>query len=95
MIHFNLGISNPWAKGEFKNLWHTDGSFTKNKHWELEFTKHSYDVVNVSVALTTRSDHAGLHLKLALFSYMISFDIYDSRHWDYKNKCWEVYGTSV
>ena len=91
MINLNFSIVNPWAKEKFKNLWHTHGSITKNKHWELEVLKHNYDILKISIAITARQDHAGLHLDLALFGYSICFNIYDSRHWDYKNKCWEIY----
>lgn len=92
MINFCIGIANPWAKEDFKNLRHADGSFTKHKHWEFEIIRHSYDLFEVAINFTVRGqDHAGLRLSLALFGYSVKLDIYDSRHWDYDNNCWEIY----
>ena len=91
MISLHLSLANPWAKENFKNLWHTDGSITKNKHWELEFIRHAYSLIEVAATFTTRQDHAGLSISLALFGYTIALRIYDDRHWDDLNECWEIY----
>ena len=34
-------------------------------------------------------DHGGLNLNLNFLGFEASLRIYDSRHWDYKNWCWE------
>jgi hypothetical protein len=47
-------------------------------------------VIKVEATHTTKCDHAGTALELGLFGYDIALTFYDSRHWDYKNKCWEI-----
>ena len=34
-------------------------------------------------------DHAGIRLKVNIGSLELTISFYDSRHWDYKKKCWE------
>jgi hypothetical protein len=34
-------------------------------------------------------DHGGLGINLNLLGFEAGLRIYDSRHWDYKNWCWE------
>lgn len=36
-----------------------------------------------------KQDHAGVKLRFAIFSYQLSLSLYDNRHWDYDNDCWE------
>ena len=92
MLSLHLNISNPWARDDFVNLWHADGSITKHKHWEFETYRHSHDVAKLNIAITARRDHAGLHIDIGLLGYSACFDIYDGRHWDSTNNCWEIYG---
>ena len=91
MINLQLGLSNPWAKENFKNLWHTGGSVTSHKHWELKFIRHAYTLFEVHVGLTARQDHAGLSSTLGLLGYSINLHVYDDRHWDDENNCWKTY----
>jgi hypothetical protein len=92
MITLHLSLSNPWAKENFKNLWCSGGSFTKNKHWEMEFLRHAHTFIELHFAYTARQDHAGLKLHCGLFGYCAEISVYDGRHWDYTNNCWINYG---
>lgn len=71
------------------------GSFLKipNKFWELqctnEFTKET--IFSFHLSLTQKCDHAGFDFCLEILSFYFCFKIYDCRHWDYDNKCWESY----
>jgi hypothetical protein len=91
MISFHFNIANPWAKENFANLWNKSWLPFKNKGVELELIRHAYDLFEVHLSLTARTDHAGVSAKLALFGYSIHFSFYDTRHWNYKTKAWEVY----
>ena len=89
MIHVSFGLSNPWGT-PFDNLWNQFGRLTKNKSWELELLK-GRQIIGFEFSYTMRQSHAGLSLELALLGYSISFQIYDTRHWDYTANTWEVY----
>lgn len=93
MINFRFAIENPWAKSDFKNIYVVDGPFfTKHKGWEFEIIKYSRDLFKIHFAFTLRGcDHPGLKMTLALLGYSASLHIYDGRHWDYENNCWEKY----
>ena len=92
MIHVSFGLSNPWGT-PFDNLWNQFGRLTKNKSWELELLK-GREIIGFEFSYTMRQSHAGLSLELALLGYSISFQIYDTRHWDYTANTWEVYAYS-
>jgi hypothetical protein len=34
--------------------------------------------------------HAGLHVQVGLFGYVVCFGAVDERHWDYDTNSWEV-----
>lgn len=90
MININFTIRNPWSN-QFKNIWNRSWSTPfKNKFIELEVIK---DVTLISFQFnwTIRQSHAGLELEAGLFGYCIQFNLYDSRHWDYDNNCYELY----
>jgi hypothetical protein len=89
MIHVSFGLSNPWGT-PFDNLWNQFGRLTKNKSWELELLK-GRQIIGFEFSYTMRQSHAGLSIELALLGYSISFQIYDTRHWDYTANTWEVY----
>ncbi len=89
MINFSFNLRNP-----FSNRWEIikclSGSFSKNKHWEIQTNKTS-DVVSCDFRYTIRQDHAGLFLSFGLIGYEIIFNIYDSRHWNDDENRWYVY----
>ena len=89
MINIYFSISNPWFIDDFKNLYSVAGDLTKNKSWEFEVSKHSYVIFNISFRLTFRQHHAGLKLELGLLGYETTLQLYDVRHWNYKEKRWE------
>ena len=89
MIHIIFGLSNPWGN-PFDNLWNRSGRLTKNTGWELELLK-GRRLIGFEFVYTMRQSHAGLTIELALLGYSISFQIYDTRHWDYTANTWEVH----
>lgn len=96
MINFRIGIDNPWAKNDFKDIYHTDGNLSKRKGWEFQIYKHSFSVFEMHFSYTVRgTNHAGLTLTFALLGYCANFTVYDSRHWDYENNCWEKHDDTV
>jgi hypothetical protein len=92
MIYLNLNIRNPWFN-RFENVKNWAGQITKNKYWEAELLKTNH-LVRFEFRYTIRQDHAGLNFGFGLLGWEFHTSIYDSRHWDCENKCWEVYGQS-
>jgi len=91
MINFHIGLSNPWAQDEFKNIYCKSKQISTNKVIEVECIKWSC-LVTLTVNISWRgSDHAGPSIELGLLGYEVHIKIYDTRHWNYENNNWEVY----
>ncbi len=89
MIYINLTIRNPWSD-RFEPLSSVSGKLTKHKAWELEIYR-SDTVAEFETRVTVREDHAGLAIGIGLLSYTLRAQFYDTRHWNYEKKAWEVY----
>ena len=90
MIYFNVNIRNPWT-GRFENVKNWAGRITKNKWWEIEILKTD-NLFRFEFQYTIRQDHAGTSIELGLLGWEFHANIHDSRHWDYTNNRWEIYG---
>ena len=90
-MYFNFTIYNFTKK---PNFWYKLKSFhkqlSKYKHIEVEtfFTNYNLFSVEFDIKLTGK-DHAGVRLKFDFCGLELEIHFYDSRHWDYKNNCWE------
>ena len=89
MINLRFELQNPWTRDRFKNLGCVYGRIFKNKAWELEHTFYDGVIVDCEFKITTRGDHAGLNIMLGILGYGVHFSIYDTRHCDYENSCWQ------
>ena len=89
MIYISFGLSNPWGQ-PFDNLWNRSGLITNHMAWEAEILQ-TRQLIGFEINYTRRQDHAGLTLELALFGRSISFQIYDTRHWNDETGAWEVH----
>jgi hypothetical protein len=81
--------------GKDPTFWYKLKSFrkqlSKNKHLEIETVFSNYNLLSFEFDCTLRGkDHAGIRLKLNFCGLELEIHFYDSRHWDYKNQCWEV-----
>ena len=90
MIYLNLNIRNPWS-GRCENVKNWAGQITENKCWEIEILKTD-NWFRFELQYTVRQDHAGFGIELGLLGWEFHAGIHDSRHWDYTNNRWEVYG---
>lgn len=96
MLSLNFYIYNPWYKENFKNIFNKTVKLSEYKVFEFEVTRYSYDLLGIHLSTKwSGGDHEGPRLDLALFGYSVSAKIYDTRHWDYENKCWENYSDTV
>ena len=89
MIYINLSLMNPWSD-RFDPVWSWDTKLTKNKAVEIEVYR-SNTVVEFETRLRHREDHAGLTVGLGLLIYTLRAQFYDTRHWNYEKKAWQVY----
>jgi hypothetical protein len=95
MIFFNFTIRNPFRVKDFPQIDYIcyDRKITKNKCIKLQFTKWPANRI-FEVSLDTcwiGQDHGGIRFDLEVFGYFFNISLYDHRHWDYVNHCWEVY----
>ena len=64
----------------------------KNKIIEFERVYFSNTKsVGFQIVKTSKTDHAGLSIKLDLIFTGFAFQIYDQRHWDEENNKWYDY----
>lgn len=89
MININLTLRNPWSD-RFEHILARSGKITKNTAWEFEVYRCD-SIAELETRFTIREDHAGVFIGVGIFSYVLKFQIYDSRHWNYTTKTWEVY----
>ena len=89
MLHFNFAFNNPFSN-RFLNLFTRMGQVYKTKYWELECYRSNV-IVELGFNVTTRCDHAGFDLTIGLLGHTIHFQVYDNRHWNYKEDRWMFY----
>lgn len=89
MFKVNFILENPWSdRFDAGSAW--GNKLTKNKAWEFQAYR-SNTIIESTVELTHRQDHAGLKLEFGILTFSFVFQIYDTRHWNYATKKWEVY----
>ena len=90
MIYFNFSLVNPFCKdSSYRRMFIKNGGITKNKFWEIEFSRNPRTLFSIGFSLTFRQSHSGLTIEFGLLGYLFLFEISDSRHWDYVNNRWE------
>ena len=89
MINFSFSIDNPWSD-RWSTIWCKNGLLPKHKAWEFNGYR-THQIIDAELRLTFKGDHAGLLTLFGLFGYALEISIYDTRHWDYENNCWEIY----
>lgn len=67
---------------------------SKNKAFELEsfFWKDMSNLSNYFnfwIEWSYKGDHAGFTINLEILTFYFNFKVYDIRHWDYDNNCYE------
>ena len=89
MIYLNFSLMNPWSDC-FEPVWSWGKAVSKYKAVEVEVYR-SNTVAEFESRLRFREDHAGLTFGLGFLSYTLRAQFYDTRHWNYEKKAWEVY----
>ena len=89
MIYINLSLKNPWSD-RFEPVWSWSKRLFEHKAVEVEVYRSNI-IAEFGSRFTAREDHAGLTLGLGLLSYTLRAQVYDTRHWNYEKKAWEIY----
>jgi hypothetical protein len=89
MINLNFNIYNPWSN-TWTILWNKSNFISKNKAWEFNGYRTNH-IINVDFQFNPVGDHGGVRVMLGLFGFDIELHVYDTRHWDYETKDWQVY----
>lgn len=95
MIYFSLHLPGGLSKNR-KVKWFSsyfDRKISKNKSFEWQtdyFGWTSLLGVNIDL-IPTGESHASIGFDITILGFMVAAKIYDSRHWDYENNCWEEY----
>ena len=90
MLNFNFSLENPFGS-KFKNLGCLSKKITKHKAYELQHCYDATTLLQFEFNYSIRRDHAGLKLSFILFGYTVYFQLYDTRHWDYKQSKWSTH----
>ena len=88
MINFNFFIGP--SSYISKTLWDKCGKTPiPNKYWEFNIYRCPV-LISLEFSLRVRTDHAGITFALGILGHTVEFMIYDNRHWDDENNCWEA-----
>lgn len=91
MINLSFNIRNPFSS-RWKCLLTKCGETPfKHKFWEFQADETS-DILGFEFRFTTRQDHGGVFVSLALFGYDVIFNFYDNRHWNEEAGRYFIYG---
>ena len=95
MFDFRFSLRNPFKSSSIgqKNYIVYDRKITTNKCVEVQFSRwRARSIFELSVdTVWFGEDHGGIGFEIEVLGYYFSARIYDHRHWDYENHCWEVY----
>lgn len=93
MIYLTANVCWPFKydPNGFKDYFFKTWQLAKYKFAELQIYKGGDELVGFTFRLSFKQDHAGLMIELSLFRRSISFQYYDSRHWDHENNCYQTY----
>jgi hypothetical protein len=95
IFRFHFAIKNPFKRSRITQTDYIeyDRKITKNKSVEVQFSRwEAYNIFEFSVnTIWFGEDHGGIGFDIEVLGYMFAAKIYDIRHWDYENHCWEEY----
>ena len=96
-----------WHKGGWKYLtanktleWETYFNgvvFALDNHFSIDYyglnmTMNIFDLFGYDIHFTRCADHAGIRFGITLFGFTGQIELYDNRHWNYKENRWYKLG---
>ena len=97
MFMFHFALKNPFKRSRIEpretDYIMYDRKITANKAVEVQFSRwEAYNIFEfVFDTIWFGEDHGGVGVSFEVLGYFFSAKIYDCRHWDYENHCWEKY----
>ena len=92
IVNIRIELKNPFDTWDyFNNFGCVSGDLFSHKAWELEHSYYSPLLFDFEVRWTRGQDHAGVEIGAGMLGYGISFRIYDTRHWNHMENCWETH----
>jgi len=95
MFRFHFALKNPFKRARIEQVDYIeyDRKITANKAVEVQFSRwEAYNILEFSFdTIWFGQDHGGIGFDFEVLGYFFSAKIYDIRHWDYENNCWEEY----
>jgi len=92
IVNIRIELKNPFDTWDyFNNFGCVSGVLFAHKAWELEHSYYSPLLFDFEVRWTRGQDHAGIEIGAGILGYGISFRIYDTRHWNHMENCWETH----
>lgn len=58
----------------------------------LQLSEDFHDPFDVHVRFNTRDDHAGFRFHVNVLWAYLEVNVYDRRHWNWREKCWYQIG---
>lgn len=95
MFFFNLSIKNIFSNNKtasfINHIYERNKKLSKYKNLEIEiYNNKMQDLFSLLIDLNLGGyDHCGPQFEISIFGFYFNIKIYDSRHWDYENNCWE------
>jgi len=92
LIYLGFTLSWPFKDISQKDYIVNTWKISKNKSLEVQFSRGGNSLLGADIHFAPFGrDHAGLMLEIELFRHFFIINLYDNRHWDYENNCWEKY----
>jgi len=92
MIYLGFTLSWPFKDIKQIDYFGETWGLTKNKSLEVQLSRGGNSLLGASLTFATHGrDHAGLMIELEFLRHFFIINLYDNRHWDYENNCWEKY----
>jgi hypothetical protein len=90
-MYFNLSLRNFCKpRKDFEKYFSFYKQLSKYKNLEFESFYSGHNIFQFELDFCPiGKDHGGLNINLNFLGFEVGLRIYDSRHWDYKNWCWE------
>ena len=79
MISLGFNIRNPYSD-RFETIANPHWEVSQYKMLELQIDRTT-DIVGFDLRLTTRQNHSGIFVSIALLGYDAILHFYDTRHW--------------
>lgn len=92
MVYFGFKFWPFNGKSGLNDIFLFARKMSTNKFLEIQFLKYDYLHYLFEFELNTNftgRDHAGIMFSVGVWKYDFIFNLYDTRHWDYENDCWE------